>query len=90
MGGGYVLCEWDEVARQAPQFQATFAALENDIIRKTAVDWAPRTFGAMLPSSDQFGRTTILPAAFRGFGMSYSTTPTAGTNFKRTGRIYSA
>ena len=81
MGGGYVLCEWDEVAVQNPEFQATFAALENDIIRKTAIDWSPRTFGAMLPSSDQFGRTTILPAAFRGFGMSYSTTPTAGTNF---------
>jgi len=81
MGGGYVLCEWNEVAKQAPEFQATFAALENDIIRKTNQDWSPRTFGAMLPKSDQYGRTTILPAAFRGFGMSYSTTPVAGTNF---------
>jgi len=81
MGGGYTLCEWDAVAKQAPEFQATFAALENDIIRKTNADWSPRTFGAMLPQSDQYGRTTILPAAFRGLGMTYSTTPTAGTNF---------
>jgi hypothetical protein len=35
----------------------------------------------MLPRSDQYGRTTILPSAFRGFGMTYSTTPVAGTNF---------
>ena len=81
MSGGYTLCEWKDVALQAPEFQATFAALENDIIRKTNADWAPRTFGGMLPSSDEYGRTTILPSAFRGWGMAYSTTPTAGTNF---------
>jgi len=81
MSGGYVLCEWKDVQRQAPEFQATFAALENDIIRKTNEDWSPRTCGYMLPNSDQYGRTTILPAAFRGNGMTYSTTPVAGTNF---------
>ena len=81
MSGGYTLCEWKDVALQTPEYQATFAALENDIIRKTNLDWSPRTFGGMLPQSDQYGRTTILPSAFRGFGMSYSTTPTAGTNF---------
>jgi len=66
MAGGYTLCEWKDVQAQAPQFQATFAALENDIIRKTNLDWAPRTFGGMLPQSDQYGRTTILPSAFHG------------------------
>lgn len=81
MAGGYVLCEWNSVQRDYPQFQATFAALENELIRTTNMDWSPKTFGYMLPSSDQYGRTTILPSAFRGFGMVYSTTPVAGTNF---------
>ena len=79
--GGYVLAEWDSVQKDYPQFQAAFAKLETDIITQTNRDWAPRTAGYMLPKSDQYGRTTILPSAFRGFGMSFSTTPTAGTNF---------
>ncbi len=79
--GSYTLAEWDSLQKDYPKFQATFAALENALISQTNQDWAPRTPGFMLPNSDQYGRTTILPSAFRGFGMTYSTTPTAGTNF---------
>ncbi len=86
MAGGYVLCEWSEVQKDYPAFQATFAALENQLISQTNLDWSPKTMGYLLPSSDEYGRTTILPAVFRGFGMAYSTTPVAGTNFMPTWR----
>ena len=36
------------------------------MIRKLNAEWAPRTCGFMLPKSDQYGRTTILPSAFHG------------------------
>jgi len=81
MAGGYVLCEWNQVQKDYPAFQATFAALENEIIRETNLAWAPRTCGFMLPSSNEYGRTTILPSAFRGWGMAYAVVPVAGTNF---------
>lgn len=80
MAGGYVLCEWSTVQRDFPKFQAAFAALENAMIMKCNADWSPKTFGYLVPRSDQYGRTTILPECFRGFGQTYSATPTSGTN----------
>ena len=67
MGGGYIICEWADVQREYPEFQATFAALENKMIQKCNMDWSPKTFGYMAPRSDQYGRTTILPELFDGF-----------------------
>ena len=37
------------------------------MIEKCSADWAPRSFGFMTPGGDQYGRTTILPALFKGF-----------------------
>ena len=62
IAGGYVLCEWHSVRDEFPEFQAVFAALENDVILKCNRDWSPRGFGYLTPRSDQYGRTTILPA----------------------------
>lgn len=62
-----MIAEWDKVQRECPEYQAAFAALETEIIRKTNLEWAPRTCGFMLPRSNQYGRTTILPSCFHGF-----------------------
>jgi len=62
--GSFVICEWDSVAKQYPNFQVALAALEAELMRKCNAEWAPKTFGAMTPSAGQYGRTTILPALF--------------------------
>jgi len=70
LAGGYVLCEWDKVQREYPEFQAAFASLEAQMIQKCNLDWSPRTCGFLTPRSDQYGRTTILPALFDGYDAS--------------------
>lgn len=62
--GSYVICEWDSVAKQYPNFQQALANLEAEMLRKCSGEWSPKTFGAMTPNSGQYGRTTILPALF--------------------------
>ena len=66
--GGYVFCEWDSVQKEWPRFQRTFAELESRIIEKCNADWHPKTFGYLTPNEKQYGRTSILPVLFRGFG----------------------
>jgi len=62
--GSYVICEWDSVAKEFPNFQQAFRSLEAQLITKCLGDWAPKTFGSLTPNAGQFGRTTILPALF--------------------------
>ncbi|GAG88498.1 unnamed protein product, partial [marine sediment metagenome] len=62
--GGYIFCEWDSVNRQHAKFQDAFIELENRIISKCNAEWSPKTFGALTPNNNQYGRTTILPQLF--------------------------
>ena len=62
--GGYIFCEWDSVGKTDLAFQKSFAELEGRIIKRCNADWAPRTFGYMVPGSNQYGRTTIMPEMF--------------------------
>jgi hypothetical protein len=62
--GSYVICEWDSVQKEFPSFQSAFRDCESKLITKCNFDWKPRTFGALALGSDQYGRTTILPALF--------------------------
>lgn len=78
--GGYIICEWDSVAREDPDFQKAFRELDDRMLQKCTAEWHPRTVGYLVPNGDQFGRTTILPALFRGFGQVAATPPVAGTN----------
>jgi len=64
MAGGYVICEWDSVKKEYPEWQRAFAELEARTIEKCNKDWTPKTFGGLTPTGDQYGRTTILPALF--------------------------
>jgi hypothetical protein len=78
--GGYVFCELDSVKKEFPDFQRAFAELESSVIAKCDAEWKPKTFGFLTPNANQYGRTSILPPLFRGFGQSAATPPVAGTN----------
>lgn len=77
--GGYIFCELDSIEKQVPKYQQVFQQLENDLILKCNSDWH-RSFGFLTPDAGQYGRTTILPALFRGFGQVAATPGVAGTN----------
>jgi len=62
--GSYVICEWDSVAKEYPNFQLAFRNLETQVISKCQADWSPKQYGSLTPNAGQFGRTTILPALF--------------------------
>ena len=65
--GAFVICEWDSVALDNPAFQRTMKALDERIIGKCNLEWAPRTFNpslALSPGANSYGRTTIPPALF--------------------------
>jgi hypothetical protein len=67
--GSYVICEWDSVFREYPEFQNAFRRLEAQVVEKCRMDWHPtknleQCYGRLTPQSGQFGRTTILPELF--------------------------
>lgn len=69
MGQGmYIFCEQDSIAKENSAFKASLASLEQEMILKCNADWAPKTFNPDQPTggNDYWGRTTILPALFRG------------------------
>jgi hypothetical protein len=78
MAGGFIFAEWDSIRKEFPDFQRAFAELETDVITKCDTEWKPKTFGYLTPMENQYGRTSIIPALFRGFGQTATTPPTAG------------
>ena len=84
MTGGYVLCEYEQVKKNFPEFARTMASLKTALVAKATADWSPKSFGGLAPRSDQFGETTILPALFRGLGQVFAAAPVAGTNSLQT------
>ena len=61
----YVICEYEKVKQNFPQFKETMTRLATTLRAQCAADWSPKTFGGMAPTSGQFGETTVLPALFR-------------------------
>ncbi|GAG74137.1 unnamed protein product [marine sediment metagenome] len=61
----YVICEYDKVKQEFPEFKRTMENLATTLRAKCAADWSPKTFGGLAPTSGQFGETTVLPALFR-------------------------
>ena len=74
MSGGYVICEYQKVKDEFPEFKLTLNSLHQGLIAKAAADWAPKTFGGMAPRSDQFGESTIMPQLFRDYSQTRLTT----------------
>ncbi len=71
----YVICEYEKVKQNFPEFKATMEGLSTQLRAICAADWSPKTFGGLTPTAGQFGETTILPAMFRDQTM---TTANAG------------
>ena len=65
--GSFVVCEWNSVEKEHPDFQRTLVELERRVIDKCDGEWAPKTVGYLTPQETQYGRTTILPELFRGW-----------------------
>jgi hypothetical protein len=64
MTGGYVICEYDKVKAEFPEFKAVMQALEDSLIAKASADWMPLSYGGIAPLAGQFGKTTVLPQLF--------------------------
>ncbi len=71
----YVICEYEKVKANFPQFKKVMTDLATTLRAKCAADWSPKTFGGLAPTAGQFGETTIIPALFRDQTM---TTANAG------------
>ena len=65
---GFVICEYEKVKEELSWFKEKMAAMESALVSKARRDWAPLTFGGIKPSAGQFGKTTIMPQLFYGFG----------------------
>jgi len=65
----YVICEYEKVKQNFPEFKATMESLASQLRAKCSADWSPLTFGGLAPRAGQFGETTILPALFRDITM---------------------
>lgn len=65
---GFVICEYEKVKEQFPEFQNTLAKLEADLTNLCLSDWSPLTYGGIYPKAGQFGKSTIMPELFFGFG----------------------
>jgi hypothetical protein len=64
MTGGYVICEYDKVKTEFPEFRTVMQSLEDSLIAKASADWAPLSYGGIAPLSGQFGKTTVMPQLF--------------------------
>jgi len=84
--GGFIFCEWDSVQKEYPDFQRAFADLEVEAINSCTDKWFPKltpeqAFGYLTPGTDQFGRTSILPALFDPNPNTYNGQPFGGAAF---------
>ena len=65
---GYVICEYSKVKSDFPEFSSMMAALEIQLRAKADADWSPLTYGGIKPMAGQYGKTTVMPEMFVGFG----------------------
>jgi len=70
----YVICEYEKVKQNFPEFRTVMENLRNTLIAKATADWDPLTFGGLNPTAGQFGETTILPALFRDIALTQMAT----------------
>lgn len=66
--GGYIFCEWDSITKEDIKFKTAFKNLEDSMKAKCDAEWAPRAMGYLVPHENEYGRTSILPRLFLGYG----------------------
>lgn len=77
---GFVICEYEKVREQCPEFLGTMAKLEADLTNLCLSEWDPLTYGGIYPKAGQFGKSTIMPELFWGFGQVAPTLVTWASN----------
>jgi len=70
----YVICDYDKVKEEFPEFERTMKELEDQLVSKAAADWAPLRYGGIKPKAGEFGKTTIMPQLFAGMAGTRLTT----------------
>jgi hypothetical protein len=70
----YVICEYEKVKQNFPEFYSMMQNLRTSLIAKASADWGPLSFGGLNPTSGQFGETTILPPLFNNLANTQMTT----------------
>jgi len=65
---GYVICEYSKVKSEFPEYNSMMASLENSLRLKADADWSPLSYGGTKPMAGQYGKTTVMPEMFVGFG----------------------
>lgn len=77
----YVIVEYDELMSQGMAGRGLFSQMVTNLeqvgLKNTQEVWPGLTYGGFTPGSKQFGRTTIIPRNFAGFGQTPVTPPTA-------------
>ncbi len=68
MTNGFVICEYGKVKAEFPEYASMMASLENSLRLKADADWGPLSYGGIKPMAGQYGKTTIMPEMFVGFG----------------------
>jgi len=64
MAGGFVICEYESVKQEFPEFKAVIEELRSQLIQKAEKDWAPLKYGGMAAKAGEFSETTIMPQLF--------------------------
>ena len=71
MAGGYIICEYDSVKREFPEFQDVMATLKSELVSLASKDW---NIPAEKFTLEDGHLTTILPALFRDMSNTRLTT----------------
>jgi len=74
MAGGFVICEYESVKQEFPEFKAVIEELRSQLIQKAEKDWAPLKYGGMATKAGEFSETTIMPQLFNGMAGTRLTT----------------
>lgn len=64
---GFVICEYEKVKEYFPQFDTMMTKLETELLSHAREKWGPR-YGGFTPTGGQYGKTTIMPQLFCGYG----------------------
>jgi len=68
---GYVICEYEKVREQFPNFKSVMDTLEANLIANAISEWDPLKYGGISPKAGEFGKTTVMPQLFNGLQAAY-------------------
>jgi len=66
----FVICPYNRVKKNFPEFAQTMQTLRSDLIAKCEKDWS-ESFGGPNAVSSQFSKSTIMPQLFDGVAAAY-------------------